>query len=119
MPGTFKSASEIECNSPKFHTAGYVDLKITLKANLWSSAIQYLYYEAPTISSIEPTCGPVEGYTQISVHGANFMDLGHNKAMCVFNKTIFTNATIMADDLVMCDSPALTNDQGFSLLKEG
>jgi len=42
--------------------------------------------------------------------------MGHNKAMCVFNRTIFTNATIMEHDIIKCDSPSLLNDQGFSTM---
>lgn len=37
--------------------------------------------------------------------------------MCVFNQTIFTNATIMEDDLIMCDSPPFLNNMGYSYLK--
>lgn len=29
--------------------------------------------------------------------------------MCVFNHTVYTNATIMSNDLMYCDSPALLN----------
>lgn len=36
--------------------------------------------------------------------------------MCVFNKTIFTNATIFSDTLLYCDSPVFLNPQGYSLL---
>jgi hypothetical protein len=36
--------------------------------------------------------------------------------MCVFNKTIFTNATIISDTLLYCDSPAFQNNQGYSLI---
>jgi hypothetical protein len=50
------------------------------------------------------------------VRGSNFVDLGHDKAMCVFNETIFTNATIMDDTWIMCDSPAFENSQGYSLI---
>lgn len=42
--------------------------------------------------------------------------MGHNKAMCVFNKTIFTNATIMDEFTIKCDSPSLLNSQGYSML---
>lgn len=42
--------------------------------------------------------------------------MGHNKALCVFNKTIFTNATIMSSDVMKCDSPSLINNQGYSML---
>lgn len=46
------------------------------------------------------------------------MDMGHNKAMCVFNKTIFTNATIMSGEVMMCDSPHLLNSMGFSMMTD-
>jgi len=42
--------------------------------------------------------------------------MGHNKVMCVFNKTIFTNATIMDDRTLKCDSPSLLNSQGYSMM---
>lgn len=35
--------------------------------------------------------------------------MGHNKALCVFNKTIFTNATVMDENHIICDSPSLLN----------
>jgi hypothetical protein len=75
-----------------------------------------LYYEKPIIYSIGPQCGPDYGYTQITVYGKNFIDMGHNKAMCVFNRTIFTNATIMENDIIKCDSPSLLNSQGYSMM---
>jgi hypothetical protein len=52
----------------------------------------------------------LEGYTQIEVTGKNFVDLGHNKAVCVFNKTIHTNATIINQELVICDTPSILNN---------
>lgn len=42
--------------------------------------------------------------------------MGHNKVMCVFNKTIFTNATIMDERTLKCDSPSLLNSQGYSMM---
>ena len=84
--------------------------------DMYSPSVQYLYYEKPVILEIYPICGPDYGYTQITVKGKNFMDMGHNKAMCVFNKTIFTNATIMHDDIMKCDSPSLYNEQGYSTM---
>ena len=42
------------------------------------------------------------------------MDLGSNKAMCVFNGTVFMNATIMDDGLLYCDSPPYLDQQGYS-----
>lgn len=83
---------------------------------MWSTPLKYLYYDIPKILNIEPTCGPETGDTQIAVYGSGFTDLGRNKAMCVFNRTVFTNATIMDDSLMYCDSPPLLNVQGYSLL---
>lgn len=40
--------------------------------------------------------------------------MGNNKAYCVFNRTIFSNATIMENDIMKCDSPSLLNSQGYS-----
>lgn len=75
-----------------------------------------MYYERPLITDIYPKCGPDYGFTQITVLGKNFLDMGHNKALCVFNKTIFTNATIMQSDVIKCDSPSLINKQGYSMM---
>ena len=106
VPAFLSNAGEIILHAPPGQEPGYVDLRISLKDGLWSSPVKYLYYETPEIHSIEPTCGPDFGYTQIAVTGKNFIDLGHNMALCVFNGTIFTNATIFSETLVYCDSPA-------------
>jgi hypothetical protein len=95
---------------------GYVPLSVAIELEMFSQPIQYLYYEKPVVETIEPICGPDYGYTQITVRGRNFLDMGHNKALCVFNKTIFTNATIMDGSTIMCDSPSLLNSQGFSMM---
>ena len=34
--------------------------------------------------------------------------------LCVFNSTIFTNATIMDPFTIKCDSPSILNAQGYS-----
>lgn len=117
VPGKFLSASEVECVSPQVEQPGYVDLKLAFEEDMWSTPVKYLYYDVPKIIQIEPTCGPETGYTQIAVHGSGFSDLGRNKAMCVFNHTVYTNATIMSNELMYCDSPALLNKQGYSLLQ--
>ncbi len=37
-------------------------------------------------------------------------------AVCIFNNTIFTNATVMDENTLYCDSPPFQNAQGYSLL---
>jgi hypothetical protein len=44
--------------------------------------------------------------------------MGHDKTLCIFNKTIFTNATIVDDETIACDSPSLYNEQGYSMMKD-
>ena len=75
---------------------GIVPVSVAFEDGFWSSGTtNYLYYDQPSISSIEPMCGPEHGYTQITVFGKNFVDLGVGKVQCVFNRTIFMNATVM------------------------
>ena len=81
---------------------------------MYSPTLQYLYYDNPVIDSIYPICGPEYGFTQITVKGSNFVDMGHDKILCVFNKTIFTNATIMDFETIKCDSPPILNSLGYS-----
>ena len=106
----------MECISPAVERPGYIDLRLAFEEDMWSTAVKYLYYDIPKVISIDPICGPETGYTQIAVYGSGFTDLGRNKALCVFNRTVFTNATIMDDTMMYCDSPPLLNVQGYSLL---
>jgi len=119
VPGRLKSSSEILCTAPPVAQPGFVDLSISLLPGLYSSPVQYLYYKTPVVDSIVPVCGPEAGYTQITVTGANFVDLGRDAAVCVFNKTIFTNATVVSDTVILCDSPSILNKQGYSEVPEG
>lgn len=73
-----------------------------------------MYYENPEIYNITPTCGPVTGYTQITIFGKNYIDMGFNKVKCIFNGTVYMNATIMESNIIKCDSPPLTGSQGYS-----
>ena len=109
VPAKLLSSSEIEGYAPPTDMPAYWEVSISLQTGVYSLPVKYLYYEMPVIYSIYPICGPDYGYTQITVLGKNFWDLGENKALCVFNKTIFTNATIMEPDILKCDSPTLYN----------
>ena len=41
------------------------------------------------------------------------MDLGHNQAICVFNGTKKSNATVISEKLIICDTPSMMNKQGY------
>lgn len=71
----------------------------------------FLYYETPEVHSLDSTCGPTYGYTQITVNGKHFVDMGFGKAKCVFNNTKMMNATIINEKTIKCSTPKLNNDQ--------
>jgi hypothetical protein len=74
----YKSSSEITCKAPKTSKPGVVPLMISLYPGLYSSPVDYLYYENPEVDSIVPFSGPESGFTQLVVTGRNFIDLGHD-----------------------------------------
>ena len=39
--------------------------------------------------------------------------------LCVFNKTIFTNATVLSSTEIICDSPSILNKHGYVDIPEG
>ena len=61
--------------------------------------------------SLEPPCGPTYGYTQIKVIGKNFINMGLNRAACVFNGRKSMNVTIIDENTLYCSSPPLTRSE--------
>lgn len=50
----------------------------------------------------------MKGYTQIYVTGTNFLENnGFGKALCKFNESYTTNATVVDVNTLWCDSPPL------------
>lgn len=77
VTGKFISVHKVKCVSPPHGKAEFVPIKVTFEQDLWSSGqTKYLYYDQPTLRKIEPACGPETGYTQITVYGSNFVNLG-------------------------------------------
>jgi hypothetical protein len=70
-----------------------------------SDTFNFEYFADPTVTGIEPSCGPLEGYTQITVSGSNYKEMGFGKAKCIFNDTIYMNATVLDQGTLVCDSP--------------
>lgn len=99
--------------SPKVTTSGPVPLSITYDGDghhSESGAVSFLYYDTPIVTGLDTTCGPTYGYTQITVKGKNFIDMGFGKAKCLFNGTAM-NATIVDAENIKCSSPKLNEDQ--------
>lgn len=104
--GSYISKHKVSCAAPPHGKAEFVTLSISFEKDMWSSGqTKYLYYDQPSINKIEPTCGPESGYTEITVFGKNFINLGLGNVHCVFNRTVHMNATVMEHDIIQCDSP--------------
>ena len=96
VKGIYIDSNRITCIAPSVERAGYVPLTISYEGEKYSSeTVKYLYYDSPEVYTITPTCGPVTGYTQITVQGKNFIDMGFGKVKCIFNNTYYMNATIL------------------------
>ena len=132
VPAKRLSSSEVECISPPAAQAGEVELTVQLFTGLDSAAVPFLYYNDPEVQKVDPPCGPTYGYTQLAVTGLNFVDLGRDEAMCAFrngkdskalshtgHSVIMTNATIISQTLIICDTPSLLNKQGYAVDAEG
>ena len=111
--GILISDTEIECRSPpSLNNPGPVTIQITYEEDgrkSESDPMGFTYYESPVLSSIEPACGPSYGQTQLTIHGANFIENGFGKAQCVFNATHHMNATVVSGEMLYCSTPKLSD----------
>lgn len=114
VPGEYININELKCVSPPTDKPGYVTFQVAVHEDDFSSPelFKYLYYDTPVIHSIEPTCGPERGYTQIMITGDNFIDPGFDMVYCIFNGTIYMNATVYEPHRIKCSSPPVLNRQG-------
>jgi hypothetical protein len=60
----FLTPSHLSCLSPPFHKAGETTLVVKYRKDRFHAGVMiYLYYEPPTVEQIEPSCGPLKGFT--------------------------------------------------------
>ena len=108
------TTSEIECVTPKWPEPRNVPVWVIYEEDgerSRSTSIPFLYYETPEVHSLEPPCGPTYGYTQITVKGKNFINLGLNRAKCIFHGKKPMNVTIIDENTLICSSPPLTRSE--------
>ena len=75
--------------------------------------LKFTYFADPVVFEVpEPSCGPAEGYTQITLKGKDFVEFGLGKAKCIFNGTYFMNATVLDFNTMVCDTPPLESFNG-------
>jgi hypothetical protein len=114
VKGDYVNENELRCVSPEVEKPGTVGLAVAIRKDEFSSGenTKYKYYATPVIEKIEPECGPERGFTQITLFGTNFPDKDSEYVKCVFDRTIFMNATVMSDTEIKCDSPSVLNYAG-------
>lgn len=105
----FMGPTHLMCIAPPFPKAGETTLTIKYRKDRFHAGVKvFTYFEVPTVDAIDPPCGPMKGFTQIYVTGTNFLENnGFGKALCQFNGTYTTNATVVDVNTLWCDSPPL------------
>ena len=108
VKGTYISKQHLTCLAPPQSAPGDYRMSVKYsKDRFQSDNYTFTYFASPVVSSLSPACGPVEGYTQMTIRGRNFLDFGFGRAKCIFNESIWMNATILDSNTIVCDSPML------------
>jgi IPT/TIG domain len=87
-------------------SAGTVDVTVTgpFGTSPTSSADQYTYLPAPSVSGVSPSSGPATGATNVTVTGAHFSGATSVK----FGSTAATNVLVVDDGHITATAPAGT-----------
>ena len=100
---TIHSATQITATSPA-GSAGSVDITVTTigGTSATSSADQFTYVAAPTITGISTTSGPTAGSTSVVISGTNFL----SASVVKFGSTNATGYTVNSATQITATSPA-------------
>lgn len=103
---TVDSDTRITAVAPA-HAAGSVDVQVKAAGGLSSitTASQFLYVDAPTISSVAPTEGTAAGGAEVVITGTNFVGLSGTAAV-TFGGTNATSYTVNSDTRITATTPA-------------
>lgn len=97
------SATQITATAPA--GSGTVDVTVTTPGgtSATSTADQFTYVPAPTITSVGPAVGPTSGGTTVNITGANLS----GATAVTFGATSATGFTVNSDTSITATSPAL------------
>jgi hypothetical protein len=114
--GSYLNENELKCISPRVEKPKKVALTVAIRDDEFSSGMNtvYRYYADPVIDTIEPSCGPERGFTQITIRGDKFPEEDSEYVKCVFDRKIFMNATVISETEIKCDSPSVLNYAGIN-----
>lgn len=101
---TFNSATQITATTPA-QAAGTYGVTVTLPdAQYATLGSAFTYIEAPSVSSVSPSTGPLAGGTAVTVTGAYFA----NGAQVKFGATSATGISVTSSTQINCTTPAGT-----------
>lgn len=106
--GKYLDENKIQCVSPPADNPGPVDLSVSLGEDNFGNSIRYTYFALAEVYAISPICGPRSGYTQITVYGKNFVYNNPDNVKCIFGNLETTQATIISESEIRCDSPDIS-----------
>jgi len=104
--GNWISETEISCITPVSESVGTTNVTLSLNGVDYytSSAVNFLYYNHPIISSIYPTFGASHGGTSVTIHGSGFQHVNNQDSiLCRFGDVKVIGST-NNDESVSCVS---------------
>lgn len=111
VPAMFWSSSAVRCRAPP-HIPADVVLEVSVDGtNFSTSGLTFRFHEDPSILSIDPTHGPVEGSTMVTVTGRQFRN--SSAVTCRFGDVMVPTLYITSSQL-MCWTPP-TEREGSSV----
>ncbi len=124
---TVNSATQITCATPA-HPAGPVDVVVTTPGGTATFTGGFTYIPAPTITTLFPNSGPVEGGTEVVIVGTNFLPgtkvyFGGAEATCTLDSetkmTCITPAHVkgFVDVVIVAPGGTVTLANGFEYLE--
>ena len=96
-----------ECNNAGITRQAETEEVVDPKVNHFTKAIQYLYYQAPKLTSLSPSLGPRSGSTYITIRGEGFFK--SPILTCKFDLGHYSSAsTLVSSSQVICQTPPIT-----------
>ncbi|CAM9097538.1 unnamed protein product, partial [Hapterophycus canaliculatus] len=96
--------STVRCVSPSSQ-AGEIRIQIgTSNGSFSSASVAFSYIVRPTVASLQPLAGKVDGGTRVTVHGSGFSNI--TELECHFGTQPSPKVTFVSAGEVICDSPS-------------
>ncbi len=98
---TFVNSTRVTCTTTA-HTAGNVDVNVTVSGEVGNLANGFIYVAGPSLTSISPSTGTTGGFTPVTLTGTSF----RYGATITLGGSACTNSIFQAQDTYKCTTPA-------------